>query len=53
MKANGIRRLGDRRFSERRLRHEGRAENVYETMEAPFEAAIVAAPLVLRQGHGV
>ncbi|WP_426435576.1 hypothetical protein [Bradyrhizobium genosp. P] len=33
--------------------HDGRAENVYETIEAAFEAAVTAASLALRQGHEV
>jgi len=36
-----------------RVRHDGRAENVYETKESAFEAAIAAASLALRQGHEV
>ena len=36
-----------------RVRHDGKAENVYETKEAAFEAAIAAASLALRQGHEV
>jgi hypothetical protein len=36
-----------------RVRHDGKAENVYETKEAAFEAAVAAAPLALRQGHEV
>lgn len=36
-----------------RIRHDGLAENVYETKEAAFEAAIAAASLALRQGHEV
>jgi hypothetical protein len=35
-----------------RIRH-GKAENVYETKEFPFEAAVAAASLALRQGHEV
>jgi len=35
------------------IRHDGRAENVYETKEAAFEAAIAAASLALRQGHEI
>jgi hypothetical protein len=34
-----------------RVRHDGKAENVYETKEAAFEAAVAAASLALRQGH--
>jgi hypothetical protein len=36
-----------------RVRHDGKAENVYQTKEAAFEAAVVAASLALRQGHEV
>jgi hypothetical protein len=36
-----------------RVHHDGKAENVYETKEAAFEAAIAAASLALRQGHEV
>jgi uncharacterized protein (DUF58 family) len=36
-----------------RVSHDGRAENVYETKEAAFEAAVAAASLALRQGHEV
>jgi uncharacterized protein (DUF58 family) len=36
-----------------RVRHDGHAENVYETKESAFEAAIAAASLALRQGHEV
>jgi uncharacterized protein (DUF58 family) len=36
-----------------RVTHDGRAENVYETKEAAFEAAVAAASLALRQGHEV
>ena len=36
-----------------RIRHDGRAENVYQTKEAAFEAAIAAASLALRPGHEV
>jgi phosphotransferase system HPr-like phosphotransfer protein len=39
--------------SEWRVRHDGHAENVYETKEAAFEAAVAAASLALRQGHEV
>jgi|ERR1700733_6478769 hypothetical protein len=34
-----------------RVRHDGKAENVYQTKEAAFEAAVVV--LALRQGHEV
>ena len=33
--------------------HDGRAENVYETKESAFEAAVAAASMALRQGHDV
>ena len=36
-----------------RVRHDGKAANVYETKEAAFEAAVAAASLALRQGHEV
>ena len=36
-----------------RVNHDGKAENVYETKEAAFESAVVAASLALRQGHEV
>jgi hypothetical protein len=36
-----------------RVNHDGKAENVYETKEAAFEAAVVAASLALGQGHEV
>lgn len=35
------------------MRHDGKAENVYQTKEAAFEAVIAAASLALRQGHEV
>jgi len=35
------------------VRHDGHAENVYETKESAFEAAVAAASLALRQGHEV
>lgn len=41
------------RDAEWRVRHDGKAENVYQTKEAAFEAAIAAASLALRQGHEV
>jgi uncharacterized protein (DUF58 family) len=43
--------IGD--AGEWRIRHDGQAENVYETKEAAFEAAVAAASLALRQGHEV
>ncbi len=36
-----------------RVSHDGKAENVYETKEAAFEAAIAAASSAVRQGHEV
>jgi hypothetical protein len=33
--------------------HDGKAENVYQTKESAFEAAVAAASLALRQGHEV
>jgi hypothetical protein len=36
-----------------RVRHDGKAENVFETKESAFEAAVAAASLALRQGHEV
>lgn len=36
-----------------RIRHDGKAENVYATKESAFEAAVAAASLALRQGHEV
>jgi hypothetical protein len=39
--------------AEWRVRHDGKAENVYEIKEAAFEAAAAAASLALRQGHEV
>jgi hypothetical protein len=36
-----------------RIRHDGQAQNVYETKEAAFEAAIAAASLAMRQGHEI
>jgi hypothetical protein len=33
-----------------RVRHDGLADNVYQTKEAAFEAAVAAASLALRQG---
>jgi hypothetical protein len=35
------------------IRHDGRVENVYETKESAFEAAVAAASLALRQGHEI
>jgi hypothetical protein len=39
--------------AEWRVRYDGKAENVCETKEAAFEAAVAAASLALRQGHAV
>ena len=36
-----------------RVRHDGKAENVYETKEAAFEAAVASASLALREGYEV
>lgn len=36
-----------------RVQHDGKADNIYQTKEAAFEAAFAAASLALRQGHGV
>jgi hypothetical protein len=36
-----------------RVQHDDKSENVFETKEAAFEAAIAAASLALRQGHEV
>jgi hypothetical protein len=36
-----------------RIRHDGSAENVYQTKESAFEAAVAAASLAIRQGHAV
>jgi hypothetical protein len=36
-----------------RVRHDGKADNVYQTKEAAFEAATAATSLALRQGHEV
>ena len=36
-----------------RVRHDSKAENVYETKESAFEAAVAAASLALRQGHAI
>jgi hypothetical protein len=33
-----------------RIQHDGRADNVYQTKEGAFEAAVAAASLALRQG---
>ncbi len=35
------------------VRHDGRIENVYQTKESAFEAAVAAASLAMRQGHEV
>ena len=36
-----------------RVRHDGKADNIYHTKESAFEAAAAAASLALRQGHEV
>jgi hypothetical protein len=36
-----------------RVRHDGKEENVYQTKESAFEAAVAAASLALRQGHEI
>ena len=41
------------RAGEWHVRHDGESKNTYETKEAAFEAAVVAASLALRQGRGV
>ena len=43
--------LGD--AGEWRISQDGKAENVYQTKESAFEAAVAAASLALRQGHEV
>ncbi|WP_249150337.1 hypothetical protein [Bradyrhizobium sp. JYMT SZCCT0180] len=43
--------IGD--AGEWRISHDGKAENVYQTKESAFEAAVAAASLALRQGHDV
>jgi Uncharacterized protein conserved in bacteria (DUF2188) len=35
------------------IRHNGSEENLFETKEAAFEAAIGSATIALRQGHEV
>ena len=35
------------------IRHDGKNENLFETKEAAFEAAIGSATIALRQGHEV
>jgi hypothetical protein len=34
-----------------RIEHDGKSQNVYQTRESAFEAAVAAASLALRQGH--
>jgi hypothetical protein len=41
------------RAGEWRVKHDGKAENVFQTKESAFEAAVAAASLALRQGHEV
>jgi hypothetical protein len=36
-----------------RIKHDGKADNVYQTKESAFEAAVAAASRALRQGHEV
>ena len=36
-----------------RIRHDGKDENVYQTKESAFEAAVAAASLAIKQGHEV
>jgi hypothetical protein len=36
-----------------RVRHDGKEENIYQTKESAFEAAVAAASLALRQGHEI
>jgi hypothetical protein len=36
-----------------RVRHDGKAENVYQTKKSAFETAVAAASLALREGHEV
>jgi Uncharacterized protein conserved in bacteria (DUF2188) len=35
------------------VEHDGEVTNTYDTKEAAFEAAAVAASIALRQGHGI
>ena len=35
------------------VEHDGKVANTYQTKEAAFEAAAVAASMALRQGHGI
>jgi hypothetical protein len=35
------------------VEHDGVSRNTYQTKEAAFEAAVVAASLAMRQGHAV
>ena len=35
------------------VEHDGKVAKTYETKEAAFEAAAMAASMALRQGHGV
>ncbi|MBP1294276.1 hypothetical protein [Bradyrhizobium elkanii] len=35
------------------VEHDGETPNKYDTKEAAFEAAVVAASLALRQGHEI
>ncbi len=36
-----------------RIRHDGKSENVYQTKESVFEAAVAAASLAMKQGHEI
>jgi hypothetical protein len=36
-----------------RVSHDGKAENIYQTKESAFEAAVAAASLALREGYEV
>ena len=36
-----------------RIRHDGKSENVYQTKESAFEAAVAAASLAMKQGHEI
>jgi hypothetical protein len=36
-----------------RVHHDDSSQNLYQTKEAAFEAAVAAASLALRQGHAI
>jgi hypothetical protein len=36
-----------------RIRHDGKSENVYQTKESAFEAAVAAASLAMKKGHEI